>query len=163
MSEQPRRLLFVCLGNIVRSPLAEHMFRHRARLVGLDGKYQVDSAGTSAWHIGESPDPRMRRVALAHGLAYNGRARQVRAEDFKRFDLILAMDQSNYQDLLRMARTPHERAKVRLLRDFEPEGEGAGLAVPDPYYGGPEGFEATYRIVERAVQGLLHALEGGRV
>ncbi len=162
-SQTPRRLLFVCLGNIVRSPLAENLFHHLARQAGLDGKYQVDSAGTSAWHAGEAPDPRMRRVAQQRGLSYSGQARQVERGDFARFDLILAMDGDNYRDLMRLAGTPAERAKVRLLREFDPQAGDAGQDVPDPYYGGAAGFETTYRIVERAVKGLLQALEGGEL
>jgi protein-tyrosine phosphatase len=158
---EPRRLLFVCLGNIIRSPLAEHLFRHLAGQAGLDHKYQVDSAGTGAWHVGESPDARMRRTAARHGLPYDGSARQVRLSDFDRFDLILAMDDDNRQELQARARKPEQRAKIRLLRDFDPASP-RGASVPDPYYDGDEGFEETYRVVEAGVRGLLQALESGR-
>ena len=151
------RLLFVCLGNIIRSPLAEHLFDRAVAEAGLDGKFSVDSAGTAAYHIGESPDPRMRRTAAGHGLAYDGRARQVQPEDFERFDMILAMDRSNLRDLRALASTEEERAKVRLMRDFDPDPDEPD--VPDPYYGGPDGFEETFRIVERSVKGLLESLE----
>ncbi len=162
LMEKPKRILFVCLGNIIRSPLAENLFRHLSAERGLDHRYDVDSAGTSSWHAGERPDARMRRTAAAHGVEVSGRSRQVRREDFYDFDLILAMDPDNKADLLTMAPNPQARAKVRLLREFDPEGDPEA-GVPDPYYGGPEGFERTYRIVERSVQGLLQALERGEV
>ncbi len=155
------RLLFVCLGNIIRSPLAENLFEFQAEQAGVDGKYSVDSAGTAAWHVGESPDPRMRKTAESHGVNDNGTARQVRKSDFDEFDWILAMDGSNRRDLLDMAGSPEQQAKVRLLREFDPEQDDPD--VPDPYYGGAEGFETTYRIVERSVGGLLEALEAGEI
>lgn len=161
MSE-PRRLLFVCLGNIIRSPLAENLFRHLAEQSGLDHKYEVDSAGTGAWHVDEPPDARMRRTAAGHGLRYDGAARQVRLSDLDRFDLILAMDTDNQQELLSRARRPEQRRKIRLLREFD-SASPRDASVPDPYYDGDEGFEETYRVVEAGVRGLLQALESGRV
>ncbi len=104
----------------------------------------------------------MRRTAARHGLNYDGAARQVRLSDLDRFDLILAMDTDNRQELLDRARTPEQRAKIRLLRDFDPASP-RNASVPDPYYDGDEGFEKTYRVVEAGVRGLLQALESGRV
>jgi protein-tyrosine phosphatase len=158
---EPRRILFVCLGNIIRSPLAESLFLHLAKEAGLNGKYEADSAGTGAWHAGEAPDARMRRTAAAHGLKYSGEARQVRLSDFDRFDLILAMDTENRRDLKAQTRKPEQARKIRLLRDFDPAA-GRNASVPDPYYGGDDAFEETYAIVEAAVRGLLDALESGR-
>ena len=158
---EPRRILFVCMGNIIRSPLAENLFLRRAQEAGLNGKYEVDSAGTGPWHAGESPDPRMRRAAARHGLVYDGEARQIRLSDFDKFDLIVAMDIDNRRELRARARRPEQARKIRLLRDFDPA-SGPNLSVPDPYYEGDEGFETTYRIVEAGVQGLLEALEAGR-
>lgn len=155
------RICFVCLGNIIRSPLAENLFRHLAEEKGVSHKYIVDSAGTSAYHIGEKPDIRMRRVAAQHGLRYSGRARQFEQRDFNRFDLIIAMDLENKRDLERLARTEEEKSKIRLLREFDPEGRPTD-AVPDPYYGGVQGFEETYRIVKRSCLGLLKTLEDGK-
>ena len=161
MSE-PIRICFVCLGNIVRSPLAEAMFRHLIEEAGLDDRYQVDSAGTSGWHVGDPPDRRMRQVAARHGFHYDHRARQFQRGDFDRFDWIIAMDRQNRADLRRLARSPEHEAKIRTLREFDPLG-GPDAPVPDPYYGGIDGFEEVYAIVERSCQGLLDALESGKL
>jgi protein-tyrosine phosphatase len=157
---QKTRICFVCLGNIVRSPLAEHLFEHVAKDAGLADQFDVDSAGTGSWHVGERPDGRMRRVAAGYGLKYDGRARQFQTSDLDRYDLIVAMDRDNYAHLLSMVHTPEQQRKLRLMREFDPLG-GKYAAVPDPYYGGIDGFEETYRIVERSVRGLLEALQDG--
>lgn len=156
--EKNMRICFVCLGNIVRSPLAENLFLHLAEEAGVADNYQVDSAGTSAYHAGESPDSRMRKVARAHGLVYDGRSRQFRRHDFQKFDLIIAMDTQNQQDLIRMAPTVEDRDKIALMRSYDFQGE-PNASVPDPYYGGVEGFEHVYDIVQRSCRGLLEALE----
>ncbi len=155
------RVLFVCLGNIVRSPLAENLFRHYVREAGLQDSYHIDLAGTGSWHVGESPDGRMVRVAARHGLQYSGQARQVRRTDLDEFDWLVAMDRDNRAVLYSMARNPTQQAKIRLLREFDPEGN-PHAEVPDPYYGGSDGFEETYRIVDRSCRQLLAALENGR-
>ena len=157
-----KRICFVCLGNIIRSPLAEHLFAHLADQAGVGGNYQVDSAGTGPWHVGEAPDPRMRRMAARHGLSYSGRARRIQLSDFDRFDLLLAMDRDNRAELVNMAGTPARRQKVRMLREFDPLG-GPGAPVPDPYYAGTDGFEEVYQVIERSCRGLLEALEEGKV
>lgn len=154
------KICFVCLGNIVRSPLAENLFLQIAEQDGDVQRYNVDSAGTGAWHVGESPDSRMRRVAARHGLKYDGKARQFQKSDIDRFDLVLVMDTHNRSDLLRMAVTPEHREKIHLLREFDPLG-GADVSVPDPYYGGIDGFEEVYQVIERSCRGLLNALEDG--
>lgn len=156
------RICFVCLGNIVRSPLAENLFLHIAEQESDGQRYDVDSAGTGAWHVGESPDPRMRRVAARHGLRYDGKARQFQKRDFDRFDMILAMDTHNRSDLMNMANNPEHRNKIRLLREFDPLG-GGGVSVPDPYYGGIDGFEEVYQVIERSCRGLLNELKDGRL
>ncbi|MDH5507406.1 MAG: low molecular weight phosphotyrosine protein phosphatase [Anaerolineae bacterium] len=155
-----QRVLFVCLGNIVRSPLAENMFIHLADQAGVLDKYYAESAGTAAYHVGEAPDARMRRVAAGHGLVYSGRARQFEMRDFERFDIIIAMDASNRENILRLARKPEDEAKVRMMREFDLQGSGDD-PVPDPYYGGIDGFEQVYQIVARSCQGLLDAMEAG--
>ena len=153
------RICFVCLGNIVRSPLAEKMFLRLAEGAGVAHKYQADSAGTSAYHVGESPDPRMREVARGHGLAYDGRSRRFRRDDFQNFDLIIAMDAHNRRDLRSLASSVEDGKKIRLMREFDPQG-GPNTGVPDPYYGsGSEGFEEVYQIVERSCRVLLETLE----
>jgi len=156
------RILFVCLGNIIRSPLAEHMFAQLADKVGVADKYEVDSAGTSAYHINEQPDSRMRRVAAQNGLQYNGRAKQFRIEDFDRFDLIVPQDQENLRNLIRLTRGLKDEAKLYTMRTFDPLGSSSE-GVPDPYYGGVDGFQTTFEIVRRSCQGLLEALEKGEV
>lgn len=160
MSTSVFRVCFVCLGNIIRSPLAEHLFRHYVNLAGLNHKYQIASAGTGTWHIGEPPDARMRRVAERHGLHYTGRARQIHREDLKGYDLIVAMDMENRADLYRMASSSEQKERICLLREFDPFG-GVKVGVPDPFYDKLDGFEETYNIIDRSVQGLLEALEKG--
>ncbi|MEA2007603.1 MAG: low molecular weight protein-tyrosine-phosphatase [Chloroflexota bacterium] len=155
------RICFVCLGNIVRSPLAENLFMSLAEEAGVAQKYQVDSAGTSAYHVGESPDPRMREVARGHGLTYDGHSRQFLRDDFQNFDLIIAMDAHNRRDLRRLAFSMEDGEKVSLMREFDPQG-GPNAGVPDPYYGGAEGFESVYEIVERSCRGLLEHLVKGK-
>jgi len=154
------RICFVCLGNIVRSPLAENMFRHLADRADVSSRYEVDSAGTSRWHIGERPDARMREVAARHGFQYDGRARQITKEDLEYFDLLIAMDASNKEDLYQLAQNAEQKRKIRMLREFDPEGK-PDAPVPDPYYGGIEGFERVFQVIKRSCQGLLEAIEEG--
>lgn len=152
-------VLMVCLGNICRSPMAEGVFRHILEEEGLEGRIGVDSAGTGGWHVGESPDPRSIRMAASHGVTLTGVARQVQPEDFERFDYIVAMDLSNLENLERYRDGVGGDAALYLFREFDPEG-GPGEEVPDPYYGGPMGFENVFAMVERSSRGLLaHILE----
>ena len=173
-------VLFVCLGNICRSPLAEGIFRHQAELRGLAGRFEVDSAGTGAYHAGEPPDSRSVAVAASRGVRLAGTARQVVMDDFERFDLIVAMDESNQRSLDRLRdggarrdsgrrqrgrggatpRGDRHRARIVMMRDYDPG--GGDPDVPDPYYGGAEGFERVYRILERACGGLLDELAGSK-
>lgn len=149
---------FVCLGNIVRSPLAEHLFLKKVKERGLAHEYEAGSAACGSWHVGEAPDARMRRVAARHGLVYDGRARQFKPSDFDRYDLVIAMDKDNRAHLLDLARSQKDRQKIRLLREFDPAGSPSS-SVPDPYYGGIDGFEEVYQVIERSVEGLLDSLE----
>ena len=149
-------VLFVCLGNICRSPLAEAALRAEAARVGLD--VAVDSAGTGAWHVGEAPDRRAQRVAARHGVDISGyRARQVIAADFRRFTHILALDGANLADLRRM-RPGDATARLGLVLDHVPERQGQ--AVADPYYGGEADFEVTWSDVSLAARGLAERLLG---
>jgi len=152
------RIIFVCQGNIIRSPLAENMFRHLAQERGVGEKYNLDSAGTSAYHVGELPDHRMRQVAEDKGFVYTGKAKQFWATDFDQFDLVIAMDKANQSYLERKALSEEQSSKIHLMREYDPEGK-PDLDVPDPYYGGLDGFEVTFEIVKRSCQGLLEALE----
>lgn len=148
-------VLFVCLGNICRSPLAEGILKREAAARGLS--IEIDSGGTGGWHAGELPDPRARAEGKNRGCDMTMRARQVRPEDFKRFDLIVAMDAANLRDLRRMA--GGNAHKVRLLRSFDPLSP-EGAEVPDPYYDGPAEFTQVGDMIERAVDGMLDELGG---
>ncbi len=153
------RLLFVCLGNICRSPTAEGVMRTVVAEAGLQDSVELDSAGTGAWHLGSPPDARASATAQARGIELRGAARQVDEGDFDDFDLLLAMDRSNMDDLLALAPDDQARARVRLLREFDPASEDAeDLDVPDPYYGGSEGFEEVLDLVLAACDGLLAEL-----
>ncbi len=146
-------VLFVCHGNICRSPTAEGVFRALVRGQGLDGAIGVDSAGTHSFHVGESPDARARDAALRRGVDLSPiRARKVRPEDFKRFDYVLAMDRENYQDLERMCPSGEER-RLSMFLDFA--GAAGPRDVPDPYYGGGGGFDLVLDLIEDASEGLL--------
>lgn len=147
-----KRVLFVCLGNICRSPMAEFMFRKMVKEHGLEDVIEVDSAGTGGWHVGRGPDPRTVKAAAHYGVEVGGTARRLSPDELNDWDLIVVMDQSNYEDVLALG-APVD--KVRKLRDFDPQGSGD---VPDPYYGGETGFHETFRIIERCLPGLLKAL-----
>lgn len=152
------RILFVCLGNICRSPAAEGVFRHLVAEEGLADAFVIDSAGTGSWHIGEQADRRMRAAADRRGIRLAGLARQVVATDFEDFDWILAMDESNLQHLRAMAH-PSRHDRIRLFREFDPQGAGN---VPDPYFGDHDGFADVLDIVTRTSRGLLAFLRNQR-
>jgi protein-tyrosine phosphatase len=154
------RILFICLGNIIRSPLAERLFEREVIERGLVAKYVADSAATSKYEIGNPPDPRMLRVAARRGFQYSHLARQIKPKDIDESDLLIIMDLENKSDIESITRNPEQRAKIHLMREFDPDARGA-VAVPDPWYGGPSGFEDVYDIIERSVRGLLDRLESG--
>jgi len=154
MSDSDRiRLLFVCMGNICRSPLAEGVFLHKANERGVAKRFSVDSAGTGGWHVGEPADHRMRDVAESRGVVLTSRARQVRSDDADHFDHIICMDRDNVRNVLRIG-IPKD--KVSLLLEYDPQ--SAETEVPDPYYGGPEGFDHVFELVDGACEKLMDKL-----
>jgi protein-tyrosine phosphatase len=148
---------FVCMGNICRSPTAEAVMRHLVREAGLEAAIAIDSAGTGDWHVGEERDRRSRAVAKRRGMPITGPARQFTRDDFDRFDLVLALDEENARDLRNLAPSDEARARIRLLCEFDASA-APGAEVPDPYYGGPEGFERVFDICLAACRGLLDHL-----
>ncbi|MFF9626576.1 low molecular weight protein-tyrosine-phosphatase [Streptomyces griseosporeus] len=151
------RVCFVCTGNICRSPMAESVFHARVVEAGLGRLIEVDSAGTGGWHEGEGADPRTVSVLEEAGYAIDHTARQFRPSWFSRLDLVIALDAGHLKALRRLAPTEEDAAKVRLLRSYDPAA-GADLDVPDPYYGGVDGFEECLEMVEAASAGLLAAV-----
>lgn len=158
MLSAPTRVLFVCLGNICRSPLAEGIFRHLVKLEAVEDQFEIDSAGTSGYHDGDPPDARSAATALARGIVLSGQSRRLLRGDLQSFDYIIAMDDDNIREIRRLAAGTAASARIHLLREWDPEARGGG--VPDPYYGGPRGFEEVHDIVERSCENLLkHLLE----
>ncbi len=154
------RICFVCLGNICRSPAAAAVMEHLVARAGMDGRVTVESAGTSGWHVGEGPDERTAAEARRRGIPMRHTARRFTAGDFARFDLVLAMDEDNLGVLADLAPDADSARKIRLLRSYDPQSP-PHAAVPDPYYGGAEGFRDVFDMVERACRGLLAAVRDG--
>jgi len=153
---EKKHVLFVCLGNICRSPMGEGLFLHLLEERNLSDKYVVDSAGTANYHVGERPDNRMLRTAEEHGVYLPSKARHAVSSDFKDFDVILAMDQSNY-DNLNQIKPNDATADLLKMRDFDEENKGGD--VPDPYFGGADGFEEVFQILKRSCNNLIDFLE----
>jgi protein-tyrosine phosphatase len=147
------RLLFVCLGNICRSPAAENIMNHQISQAGLTALLECDSAGTSSYHVGSPPDRRMTESLKKRGYIVAGRARQFEVEDFENFDLILAMDRDNYEGILIQDRQGKYHHKVKLMCDYAQN--FTDKEVPDPYYGGQAGFDHVIDLLEDACQHLL--------
>jgi protein-tyrosine phosphatase len=159
MTGRPKRVLFVCLGNICRSPTGEGLLRHHLAERGLGDRIEVESAGTGAYHVGEGPDERMVRAAAARGYRLGGTARQVSARDFEDFDLIVAMDRQNLADLETLAPPAGDRrAELRLFSEFLPPGSPPD--VPDPYFGGTFGFDRVIDLVETGCAAIARHLLG---
>ena len=153
--EEKMSILFVCMGNICRSPTAEGVFRYHVSQAGLDERVMIDSAGTHAYHVGEPPDRRAMAAAARRGMSLEGiRARRVADEDFERFDYIIAMDEDNLYRLKDQS-PPEHHEKLRLFLEFSSSNQ---REVPDPYYGGSAGFERVLELVEDASRGLLETL-----
>ena len=159
-----KKVMFVCLGNICRSPVAEAVFNFRAKERGLDEKYLADSSGTSSYHVGADPDPRMQLTAEKHGVPMHHSAQQFQRDHFEEMDIIFAMDAKNYEDILSLTQNEQHRTKVHLIREFDPLAIGDRRDTPDPYYGrGYELFEEVFDIVWRSSEEILDLLESGNL
>lgn len=152
MTASKKRVLFVCLGNICRSPTAEAVFTKLVQDAGLAHAFEIDSCGTGGWHAGELAHPETRKTALSRGIELTHRARQLKYSDFEEFDVLLAMDKKNLKDMVELAMEPEHREKIFLFRDFDTTGE-KGEEMPDPYYTGE--FDLVFDLCERAGRGLL--------
>jgi protein-tyrosine phosphatase len=153
---EKKAVLFVCLGNICRSPMAEAIFNHKIQERGLDHVLTADSCGTGNYHIGDQPDPRTIANAKRNNVRIDHCARQLSAHDLDSFDFIMAMDRSNLQNILRLTNSNGHRAKITLMRDFDPLQKGA--EVPDPYFGGEDGFQEVFEILDRTMDNFIDHL-----
>ncbi len=156
------KILFVCLGNICRSPAAEGIFKDVVGRAGLSDKFEIDSAGTGRYHIGDLPDSRMRRQASKRGLTLDHRCRQVSAEDFSHFDMIIGMDDSNICNLRRMAPSVEAQKKIHRMAEFIDRKVFDYDHVPDPYYEGTDGFELVLDLLENSCSRLLDSIVSHR-
>ena len=149
------RILFVCLGNICRSPAAEGVLKAMVEDKGLQDDFHIDSAGIGSWHVGDLPDSRMRRHGALRGYDFSSRARQVNSADFSRFDLIIVMDDENYYDIKRFSTHPADMMKVHRINEYFIRFQGRP-DVPDPYYGGDSDFKLALDLLEDACQGIIN-------
>lgn len=151
------RILFVCLGNICRSPLAEAIFKHKIRAKKLAHLVEADSCGTANYHVGDTPDPRTIKNALKNGVVIDHLGRQLSARDLEAYDFIIAMDRSNHTNILRLSNATNHADKIRLMRSFDinPSGD----EVPDPYYGDEAGFQNVFEILSHSIDSFIEFLE----
>ncbi|MBN2718746.1 MAG: low molecular weight phosphotyrosine protein phosphatase [Deltaproteobacteria bacterium] len=152
------KIMFVCMGNICRSPLAHAVFEDMVARAQLSDRFEIESSGTISHHVGELPDSRMRETASRHGVSMTHRARQFRKADLDAYDMIFAMDADNLSNIRRLAPNSEQLKKVQLFRNFDPDAS-PNADVPDPYYGGAEGFENVFQIVHRTAANLLESLK----
>ena|SRR6187551_1815815 len=152
-----KKIVFVCLGNICRSPLAEAIFKQKIKSKNLDLYLEADSCGTANYHVGDSPDPRTIANALKNGVTIQHVGRQLSEDDLEYFDIILAMDQSNYQNILRLSNSGMYRSKIKLMREYDSIGKGND--VPDPYYGGEKNFQEVFEILDRSLEHFITDIE----
>lgn len=153
-----KKIMFVCMGNICRSPLAHAVFEHKVKERGLEAYYDVESSGTYGYHAGEDADARMRKTAADHGIVFHHPAQKFESRFLDDYQLVLAMDQSNYDDIRYSASGHPNLNRVHKFREFDPKGS-AHDDVPDPYYGGAQGFEKVFAMVDRTCENLLDHLE----
>ncbi|MFK7951978.1 MAG: low molecular weight protein-tyrosine-phosphatase [Ekhidna sp.] len=146
-----KKVLFVCLGNICRSPLAEAIFNEKIKQKGLSNQFKADSAGTANYHVGEQPDQRSIDISLSHDVPIDHKGQQFKKRLASQFDYLVAMDNSNLQNMI--SEIGSKPSFLFLMRDFDPDGKG--LDVPDPYYGGLNGFENVYQILDRSIEELI--------
>lgn len=155
------KILFVCLGNICRSPLAEAIFKHKIRERGLENQVVVHSCGTANYHVGEPPDPRTIRNALKNGITIDHFGRQLSVRDLEEYDFILAMDKNNYANIMKLEHAKNHSHKIRLMRSFDLRSEGD--EVPDPYYGDETGFQQVFEILSHSTDSFIDYLEKGHL
>ena len=150
-------VLFVCLGNICRSPLAEGIFKQKVEEAGLKELITIDSAGTSGWHINDPPDQRSSEIARRNGIRLDHYGRQISLNDFEQFDYIVAMDGDNYDDIIRLqGNHSNGKAEILIMREFDDQQSGSG--IPDPYYGGPNGFQLVYDLLDESLSNFLNKI-----
>ncbi len=157
MNPSSTKVLFVCLGNICRSPLAEAIFRKKIKDKGLEDYIITDSCGTANYHVGDSPDPRTIKNAMQNGVAINHLGRQLHHHDLVHFDLILAMDESNLRNIHRLPNASQHSHKIKLMRSYDVYADT--MEVPDPYYGTEQDFQQVFEILERSTENLLAAIQ----
>ncbi len=150
------KVMFVCLGNICRSPAAQSVFEMRVAQRGLSALIEAESSGTSSYHVGDLSDSRMRKAAKSYAVDIYHHSRHFTIHDLQEYDLILAMDSNNLSDILRMAKDESERRRVKMFREFDPEGPGD---VPDPYYGGAQGFDNVMMMLLRTCDIIIDRIE----
>ncbi len=151
------KVLFVCLGNICRSPLAEALFKNKVIKRGLENRIEMDSCGTSNYHIGDWPDERTIENALQNGISIDHRGRQLSERDLEHYDFILTMDRSNFSNTLHLVSHENQKNKIIMMRAFDPQAPQED--VPDPYYGGVKGFQEVFNILDRSTENFLKHLE----
>ena len=151
------KVLFVCLGNICRSPLAEAIFKHKIKQRKIEALFEADSCGTSNYHIGEPPDARTVQNASRNGVSIQHAGRQLMETDLETFDYIMAMDENNYKNIFRLPNAKKHEDKIGLMRFYDPDEKGG--EVPDPYYGGEQGFQEVFDILDRSIDNFLDRLQ----